>query len=345
MIQVARQAMYLYLQDFIRLSNLIGEGRKEKKVEIALLEKKIRQLTNEFPREHTRKGKIYRFDINNKNELYFEVVGLRDPRTTTVTYFKVKQMEKLYAFRHKITADYLLEGNGSDRVCLNMKPEYFTNFMSKPDMWQHYGLRIEDKDGKWNLADPSDMEVVEYFLREHFFVALPLNRAFFTVGGHAQISIVNIPVMQWDEENDRSLKDENEDPIYKDEPHVLIELNNGSLNYGWSYPTEEGYHSEEYLVYEGVDHMGQPIWLIDNTSGGRDCDGRLDSYNHYMSRGGKQILEEKAKRCVRQDREPEQKDLDEWIKENRILEYCSPMWDNPHRKNSQRDYTAESMGY
>ena len=90
MIQVARQAMYLYLQEFIKLSDLIGEGRKEKKIEIALLEKEIRQLTNEFPREHTQKGKIYRFDINNKNELYFEVVGLRDPKTTTVTYFKGK---------------------------------------------------------------------------------------------------------------------------------------------------------------------------------------------------------------------------------------------------------------
>lgn len=88
MIQVARQAMYLYLQDFIRLSDLIGEGRKEKKIEIALLEKEIRQLCDRFPREHTQNGKIYRFDINNKNELYFVTVGLRDPKTTRVTYFE-----------------------------------------------------------------------------------------------------------------------------------------------------------------------------------------------------------------------------------------------------------------
>lgn len=69
------------------------------------------------------------------------------------------------------------------------------------------------------------------------------------------------------------------DELKEDGEQVKVEvtlLPGASFSYGYSFPTEEGYHSysiEAYWTVEG--------WEVEEVSGGRDCDGQLENTTKY----------------------------------------------------------------
>lgn len=78
-------------------------------------------------------------------------------------------------------------------------------------------------------------------------------------------------------------------PTYDPDPDAAlarVHLSSGRLRRHAAGPTDEGdsYTSEE--VEQGQDDDGKPCWVIQDESGGRDCDGNHARYWKGVSYGG-----------------------------------------------------------
>ena len=68
--------------------------------------------------------------------------------------------------------------------------------------------------------------------------------------------------------------------IYEDGERISTKIIVGQgaeFSYGYSHPTEEGYHSYSVEVYWN----GENGWHVEEVSGGRDCDGVLETTREY----------------------------------------------------------------
>ena len=100
---------------------------------------------------------------------------------------------------------------------------------------------------------------------------------------------------------------------------VKLTLKDGQMiRHGYSYPTEEGFHAEyhEWRYWDGV------VTLSRETDG-RDCDGRLSTHAEFFCAVGD------LKAALSSDEGGEIFQVPKWQK----------------GKASQRDYSAEAMGY
>lgn len=66
------------------------------------------------------------------------------------------------------------------------------------------------------------------------------------------------------------------------ETTLLVELPiDTKMEYHQSWETDEGYSYQSLQVFFEDD-----VWKIEITSGGKDCDGKIDRYHDFVSQGG-----------------------------------------------------------
>lgn len=191
-----------------------------------------------------------------------------------------------------------------------------------------------------------EYEVIEWVPRRNFCF---VNDDAHVDNAIAHIKVVNVLVQNYDDEGN-FIHDENDERTWKFEKAVQVQLQSGYANWGFSHPTDEGFHAEYYSVREGFDENDQPCWLIDWSSDGRDCDGRMERFAFYQSKGGVQNLKEQAYAYAKHGTTA--KTVEEIAEEARIYmndynvqQFESPMTSSKHGKSSQRDHSAEAMGY
>jgi hypothetical protein len=265
-------------------------------------------------------------------------------------------MTTYYALLHKASMKYLDNEGGSPILCSNKT--YFEEWMADTERWKSFGFyKPEDYESterpiKFVLADPSEMEIVEWIPCNPFIFAIPIDCQY-ELDGSAVVSTIQIPqhkIVEDEQGCPIAAKDENEDYIYEQVRVLLINLNTGFVNFGWSTLNDEGYSYEYYAVELGEDELGQPVWLIEMQTGGRDCDGPIEHYRYYKSKGGKKKnFEEYLSRMLpsHQPLTDEEKELylSELRLEYAIEEYRSEFQLSNHNKGYNRDRFAEAMGY
>ena len=262
----------------------------------------------------------------------------------------------IYALLHKKSLKYL--DNEGGNAILHSTKEYFEQWMADPERWKKNGFyKPEDYESterpiKYVLADPSEMEIVEWIPLQPFVFAIPIDCQF-ELGGSAVVSTIQIPQHKMVEDSQgypTYAKDENEDYIYEQVRVLLINLNTGFVNFGWSTAHDEGYSNEFYAIELGEDELGQPVWLVQMETGGRDCDGPIEHYRYYKTKGGKKKNFEKYLSRMLPSHKPltdEEKELylSELRLEYAIEEYRSEFQHSDHNKGYNRDHYAEAMGY
>lgn len=263
-----------------------------------------------------------------------------------------------YALLHKESLQYLTNEGGSPILCSNK--EYFEQWMTDAERWKRQGFykSIEVQEGlnlpkiKWVLADPSEMEIVEWNYCQPFVFAIPID-CNFEIHGKATVSTMVIPEHKMIEDSQgypMAAKDENENYIYEQVRVLVIYLNNGYAEFGWRTAHDEGYSDEFYKVEKGVDELGQPVWLIQMETGGRDCDGPIEHYHYYKSKGGKRKdFEEYLSRMLPSHKPLTDEERELYLSELRleyaIEEFRSNFEHSNHEKGYNRDHFAEAMGY
>ena len=236
----------------------------------------------------------------------------------------------LYAMRKKDTKEYFKDDY--DQVIVNYDPGWFSSH-----------IPID-----FNMED---MEVVEWKNKDNFYFV----NEYFDIQGSAIVRMVEVTQhkMVEDEQGyEVCAKDANEDYLWQFNKKPQVNLISGSASYGFSMPTDEGYHSETIYVREGLDDEGQPVWLIDISTDSRDCDGRMEHHYFMKSKGGLKDLKEEAKRYVRTsynyiNMSPSDAELAvlDYMNEHAQEEFQSDMVASNHGRSYQRDYSAEAMGY
>lgn len=110
---------------------------------------------------------------------------------------------------------------------------------------------------------------------------------------------------------------------------------NQTMQHYVAHPTEEGWYSR-HITWE---HTGESV-ACQLTVMSRDCDGRLDRYNDFEC----QLPELQAREFWVQDQQDVAR-VPFWEIESELFEseLLLPCWIESHC--SQRDYTAEAMGY
>lgn len=247
-----------------------------------------------------------------------------------------------YAARHKVTKEYWLEGNGSDRVWLYQDPKSFTDHAFKPEFWRYYGFTIVNPhNNTCRKVDPSEMEIVEYIIREPFNM---LNEHGFEVQGKAEISTIEIEEPDYDEERGQLNKNAEGDTLFIKKNYLKLVLNSGSAAYGISHRTEEGYESYHYLVTESKDSELRPVWKIEISNRSRDCDGVMEREYTCYSYGGTQTIDDILALYQHVPGLP----LSEEEKKEAIFEHNKMLHQSKFlemNQTSQRDHSAEAMGY
>jgi hypothetical protein len=246
-----------------------------------------------------------------------------------------------------------LENEGGNPIIHSSK-DYFEQWMADTERWERFGFYKADPNGenKFVLCDSSEMEIIEWIPCYQFMFAIPIDCQF-ELGGSAVVSTIEISQKKMTEDNQgypTPAKDENENYIYENVRKLLITLNTGFVNFGWSTAHDEGYSNEFYAVELGEDELGQPVWLIEMETGGRDCDGPIEHYRYYKSKGGKKKnFEEYLSRMLSSYKplteEEKELELSELRLEYAIEEYRSPFEHSNHNKGYNRDHYAEAMGY
>lgn len=260
-----------------------------------------------------------------------------------------------YALLHKQSLKYLDNEGGSPII--HSSREYFEQWMADKERWERFGFYKENissflENEQYIIADPSEMEIVEWVPCNPFIFAIPIDCQF-EIHGQATISTITIPEHKMIEDSQGypcATKDEEDNYIYENIRVLILNLQDGYANFGWRTAHDEGYSNEFYTVEKGQDELGQPVWLIEMETGGSDCDGPIEHYRYYKSKGGtKKDFEEYLSRML-PTHEPlteEQKELhlSELRLEYAIEEFRSNFEDSNHNKGYNRDHFAEAMGY
>jgi len=244
-------------------------------------------------------------------------------------------MKQLWAIRNSNTKEYVVDQDDR-RILFNYNKEWCEQFIKDhPD--QCY-------DSEWNIL--TDLEVIEWIEREDFYFVC--NN--FTIHGNAEVDRIEVLTFKMEEDDcgyPTPAYDECGNHIYEFVNKTQVILGSGVAIYGFHEPTDEGYHAETYYVKEGVDKENQPVWKIRITIDSKDCDGKMERIHYYQSKGGRIDLDQEAERYFKNNYSTESREdiINRYKKDYDQKRFESKLMPDNTEKNTQRDFSAEAMGY